>query len=56
MAENRIIPITSDDLMKQARNTIPSSRAWFESAKNYALYSNQSGLYDPILSFLGIKK
>jgi transitional endoplasmic reticulum ATPase len=56
MTENRIIPLTMDDLLKQAKAITPSSRAWFESARNYALYSNQSGLYDPILSFLGIKK
>jgi SpoVK/Ycf46/Vps4 family AAA+-type ATPase len=56
MQEQRIIPITTSDLLKQTQNVIPSSKAWFESAKNYALYSNQSGLYDPILSFLGIKK
>ncbi len=56
MQENRVIPITTNDLLKQAKRLIPSSKAWFESAKNYALYSNQSGLYDPILSFLGIKK
>ena len=56
MQENRIIPLTMDDLQKQAKAIVPSSKAWFESAKNYALYSNQSGLYDPILSFLGIKK
>lgn len=56
MNENRIIPLTMDDLLKHAKSIVPSSRVWFESAKNYALYSNQSGLYDPILSFLGIRK
>ncbi len=56
MKENRVIPITTNDLLKQAKGIVPSSKAWFESAKNYALYSNQSGLYDPILAFLGIKK
>lgn len=56
MRENRVIPITTNDLLKQVNGLVPSSKAWFESAKNYALYANQSGLYDPILSFLGIKK
>ena len=56
MKENRIIPLTTVDLLKIAKSIVPSSRAWFESAKNYALYSNQSGLYDPILTYLGIKK
>ncbi|MCA9409167.1 MAG: ATP-binding protein, partial [Candidatus Omnitrophica bacterium] len=55
MKENRVIPITTDDLIKQAKSIVPSSKAWFEIAKNYALFSNQSGLYDPILDFLKLK-
>ena len=34
----------------------PSTRAWFESAKNYALYANQGGFYDDVLDYLGMKK
>ncbi len=56
MRENRVIPLTTEDLFRAAKTIVPSSRAWFESAKNYALYANQSGLYDPILHYLGIKK
>lgn len=56
MKEERIIPITTADLLRAAKSVVPSSKAWFESAKNYALYANQSGFYDPILAFLGIKK
>lgn len=55
MKENRVIPITTDDLIKQAKSIVPSSKAWFEIAKNYALFSNQSGLYDPILDYLKLK-
>jgi transitional endoplasmic reticulum ATPase len=56
MRENRIVPITTDDLVRAARSMQPSTKAWFESAKNYALYANQSGFYNDVLSFLGIKK
>jgi len=56
MQENRVIPLGTDDLVKSAKDVKPSTRAWFESAKNYAIYSNQSGFYDDILTFLGIKK
>ena len=56
MRENRVIPITTDDLLQAAKGLKPSTRAWFESAKNYAIYSNQSGFYDDVLTFLGIKK
>ncbi len=56
MTENRVIPLGTDDLLKSARDVKPSTKAWFESAKNYAIYSNQSGFYDDVLQFLGIKK
>ena len=54
--ENRLIPLDTEDLIKAAREIKPSTKAWFESAKNYAIYSNQSGFYDDVLAFLGIKK
>jgi len=56
MEEGAVIPLGTDDLLKAAREVKPSTRSWFESAKNYAIYSNQSGFYDDVLEFLGIKK
>ncbi len=56
MREDRVIPLGTEDLVKAAREVRPSTRAWFESAKNYAIYANQSGFYDDVLTFLGIKK
>jgi transitional endoplasmic reticulum ATPase len=56
MQEGRVIPLGTDDLLKSAKDVKPSTKAWFESAKNYAIYSNQSGFYDDVLEFLGIKK
>jgi len=56
MKEGRIVPITTDDLIKTAKDVKPTARAWFESAKNYALYANQGGFYDDVLNYLGIKK
>ena len=32
----------------------PSTREWFATARNYALYSNQGGIYDDILKYLKI--
>jgi len=51
-----VIPLTTDDLLKAANEVKPSSRPWFESARNYAIYSNQSGFYDDVLEYLGLKK
>jgi transitional endoplasmic reticulum ATPase len=55
MRENRIVPITTDDLVRAAKSVLPSTRAWFESAKNYALYANQSGFYNDVIKFLDLK-
>lgn len=49
-------PIESRDLSDAARKHRPTTKEWFQTAKNYALYANESGLYDSILSFLKIKK
>jgi SpoVK/Ycf46/Vps4 family AAA+-type ATPase len=56
MKEGRVVPLSTDDLLQVAKGMKPSTRSWFESAKNYALYANQGGFYDDVLSFLGIKK
>jgi transitional endoplasmic reticulum ATPase len=56
MREGRVVPLTTEDLLQTARGLRPSAKAWFESAKNYALYANQSGFYDDVLSFLNLRK
>jgi transitional endoplasmic reticulum ATPase len=56
MKEGRVVPITTEDLFQACKGSKPSTRVWFESAKNYALYANQGGFYDDVLSFLGIRK
>lgn len=49
-------PLKSKDITKAISKMKPSTKEWFSSAKNYALYSNDSGLYDDILIYLNIKK
>jgi AAA+ superfamily predicted ATPase len=45
-------PLTTKDLASAAGTIRPSTREWFATARNYALYSNQGGLYDDVLKFL----
>jgi AAA+ superfamily predicted ATPase len=45
-------PICTKDLIGAAGIVKPSTREWFATARNYALYSNQGGTYDDILKFL----
>ena len=49
-------PLNTKDLEQAIKKHKPSTKEWFASAKNFALYSNESGLYDDILSYLKIKK
>ena len=56
MAVGTIQPITTRDLLKAAKLQKPTTLEWFSSARNYALYANESGLYDEILRYLKIKK
>jgi SpoVK/Ycf46/Vps4 family AAA+-type ATPase len=48
-------PLTTKDLQSAANTIKPSTKDWFASARNYALYANQSGLYDDILNYLKLK-
>ncbi len=45
-------PLSTKDLLSAAKSVRPSTREWFSTARNYALYSNQGGLYDDILRYL----
>jgi len=45
-------PLTTKDLTTAAGTLKPTTREWFATARNYALYSNQGGIYDDILQYL----
>lgn len=44
--------ISQKDILQAIKATHPSTKEWFTTAKNYALYANQGGLYDDILRYL----
>ena len=48
-------PIRTKDLLNAAGAQKATTREWFATAKNYALYSNQGGVYDDILTFMKLK-
>jgi SpoVK/Ycf46/Vps4 family AAA+-type ATPase len=45
-------PLSTKDLLAAAATIKPSTREWFASARNYALYANQGGAYDDVLKYL----
>ncbi len=44
--------LTTPDFMNAIKKTRPSTVEWLETAKNYATYSNQSGMYNDIIEYL----
>jgi len=45
-------PIRTKDLVSSAGQQKATTREWFATARNYALYSNQGGVYDDILKYM----
>ncbi len=52
MKFGKLEPLRTKDLLASAGQVKPSTREWFATARNYALYSNQGGVYDDILKHL----
>lgn len=49
-------PISTADLLSALKKHKPSTQEWFNTAKNFALFANDSGLYDDILIYMKMKK
>lgn len=48
-------PIQTRDLLGVLKTVRPTTREWFSTARNHALYANQGGVYDEILDYLKLK-
>ncbi len=56
MKAGRLQPLSGRDLLEATKQHKPTVRDWFQTARNHALYANQSGLYDDILAYMKIAK
>ena len=52
MKTGKVETITTKDLLGTCKKVRPSTKEWFNTARNYALYSNVSGIYDDIKKYL----
>jgi ATP-dependent 26S proteasome regulatory subunit len=48
-------PLATKDLLAALKRQKPTTKEWFATARNYALYSNQGGVYDDILDYLKLR-
>jgi len=56
MASGKVHPLTTEDFIKTLNILKETTSEWFATAENYATYSNESGLYDPVINYLKAMK
>jgi len=55
MEKGRTVEMTGRDLLRAAKKVKATTKEWLTSARNHALYANESGMYDDILDYLKMK-
>lgn len=48
----RARPVNKTDFERALSEIKPSTRPWFETARNYAIFANEGGSYDQLLQFI----
>ncbi|TMG38999.1 MAG: ATP-binding protein [Chloroflexi bacterium] len=48
--------ISNGDFQEALRQVRPSTMSWFETARNFVLFANESGAYDDLLAYMKVKK
>ncbi|RYG65677.1 ATP-binding protein, partial [bacterium] len=52
----KLRPLTERDFATALKQVKPTTEEWLATARNYALYSNQTGTYDAVSDYLGRKE
>ena len=45
-------PVTMAEFKKALKDVRPSTRPWFDLARNYAMFANEGGMYDDLLAYI----
>ncbi|HET7772050.1 MAG TPA: AAA family ATPase [Chloroflexota bacterium] len=48
-------PLTTRDLLEAAGSVKPTTKEWFATARNYALYANEGGAYDDVVRYMKLR-
>jgi AAA+ superfamily predicted ATPase len=48
-------PLATADFKRALQEVRPSVRAWFDTARNYAMFANEGGMYDELLAYIKAK-
>jgi SpoVK/Ycf46/Vps4 family AAA+-type ATPase len=49
-------PISQQDFESALRRVHPSTKPWFESARSFVMFANQSGTYDDLLAYMKARR
>jgi AAA+ superfamily predicted ATPase len=49
-------PIRMNDVKRALKEIRPSTRSWFETAKNFAAFANEGGAYDDLVEYLRARR
>lgn len=52
LASGTARPISMDDFRRALAEARASTRSWFETARNYAQFANDGGMYDDLLAYM----
>jgi AAA+ superfamily predicted ATPase len=52
LAGGSVRQVTERDLERALKELRPSTRAWFETARNFVLFANDGGLYDDLQAYM----
>jgi SpoVK/Ycf46/Vps4 family AAA+-type ATPase len=52
LTTGRVRKIGMNDFRAALKELKPSTRAWFDTARNYVLFSNEGGAYDDLLAYM----
>jgi SpoVK/Ycf46/Vps4 family AAA+-type ATPase len=56
LASGRVRPISHADLLQAVRSITPSTRAWFDVARNFVTFANAGGEYDDLYKYMRARK
>ncbi len=52
LSSGSVEPVHQDDLLHALREIRPSTRSWFETARNYVFFANEGGGYDDLMEYM----
>ena len=56
MTTGKVRSIGMSDFQRALKDVRPSTRAWFETARNFVMFANEGRLYDELMTYMRSKK